>query len=192
MSDLFFGNNATWFTVPALIGTLFFVVRLGLMLVGGGDWDVDADVDGDIDGDFDDSDHAFKVLSIQSITAFMMGFGWGGLGGFKGAGWSIPNAVAFGVVAGAGMVWILAKLMEGLYRLQASGNVPIEATLDLEGSVYIAIPPRAGGKGKVRLIVGNRERFYQAVTDDPDALESRERIRVISVNDDNSLTVTRA
>jgi hypothetical protein len=98
MSDLFFGNNATWFTVPALIGTLFFVVRLGLMLVGGGDWDVDADVDadidGDIDGDFDDSDHAFKVLSIQSITAFMMGFGWGGLGGFKGAGWSVVNSVS--------------------------------------------------------------------------------------------------
>jgi hypothetical protein len=192
MSDIFFGNSATWFTVPALVGTLFFLARLGLMLVGGGDWDVDADVDADVDGDFDDSDHAFKVLSIQSITAFMMGFGWGGLGGLKGAGWSIVNSVAFGVVAGVGMVWMLAKLMQGIYHLQSSGNVPIESTLDAEGSVYVAIPPHGEGKGQVRLIVGNHERFYQAVTDDLEALESRERIRVIGVNDDNSLNVTRA
>ena len=32
------------------------------------------------------STYAFKVLSVQAIAAFLMGFGWGGLGAFRGGG----------------------------------------------------------------------------------------------------------
>ncbi|MCH7475788.1 MAG: hypothetical protein IIA27_14115, partial [Gemmatimonadetes bacterium] len=75
MSELFFGPIATWFTVPAVLGTLFFSLRTALMFVGGADGGADADVDFDVDVDADldadagDSTDAFKVLSIQSIAA---------------------------------------------------------------------------------------------------------------------------
>ncbi len=193
MNDLFLGGGAAWFTVPALIGTVFFVLRTVLMLVGGdAGGDVDVDVGVDVDGDLSHADpgHAFQVLSIQTIAAFLMGFGWGGLGGLKGTGWSLTASFTFGLAAGAGMVWLLAKLLRSVYRLEASGNVRIDQTLDLEGSVYIAIPGD-GGRGRVRLIVDDRERFFNAVSED-EVLEARTRVRVVRVNDDNSVTVTRA
>ena len=72
MIDIFFGGSALWFGIPAVIGTLFFMLRLLLMFVGG---DADADVDIDFDADIDtgDSDQAFSILSVQSITAFIDG-----------------------------------------------------------------------------------------------------------------------
>ena len=88
------------------------------------------------------------------------------------------------------MVWLLGKLLEGVYRLQSSGTVSINSALGVEGSVYIAIPPHRSGRGRVRLVVDDRERFYNAVTDD-DAIESHARIRIMEVNDDNTVTVTR-
>ena len=194
MNDLFLGGGAAWFTVPALIGTVFFVLRMALMLIGGdagGDADVHLDV-GHVDGGVAhvDSGHAFQVLSIQTIAAFLMGFGWGGLGGLKGAGWSVTASFTFGIAAGTGMVWLLAKSLQAVYRLQASGNVSIDETLELEGSVYVAIPGD-GRRGRVRLIVNDRERFYNAVSEG-EAIEPRARVRVVGVNDDNSVTVTRA
>ncbi len=197
MSDLFFGSPAAWFTVPAIVGTLFFSLRLALMFVGGADTGMDADLDFDIDVDVDidtdagDSSEAFKVLSLQSIAAFMMGFGWGGLGGLRGTGWSLTMSAAFGVAAGAGMVWLLGKMLEAIYRLQSSGNISITQALEREGTVYNAIPAHGQGKGRIRLVIDDRERFYKAITDG-EALASHHRVRVLRINDDNSVTVERA
>ncbi len=196
MSNLFFGFPAAWFTVPAIVGTLFFSLRTALMFVGGGDldadvdFDIDAGVDADLDADVGDSSEAFKLLSIQSIAAFLMGFGWGGLGALRGAGWSLVASGAFGVAAGAGMVWLLGKLLSLIFRFQSSGNVSIQQALFMDGTVYTAIPAHSGGRGMVRLVIDDRERFYKAVTNG-EGLASRERVRVLEVNDDNSITVER-
>ena len=198
MSNLFFGSPAAWFTVPAIVGTLFFSLRMALMFVGGGDTGLDADVDFDLDAGVDadldahagDSSEAFKMLSIQSIAAFMMGFGWGGLGGLRGVGWSLVMSGAFGIAAGAAMVWLLGKLLSLIYRLQSSGNVSIHQALYMDGMVYTAIPAQGGGRGMVRVVIDDRERFYKAVTNG-EGLASRERVRVLEVNDDNSITVER-
>ena len=152
------------------------------------DLDFDIDIDVDIDTDAGDSSEAFKVLSLQSIAAFMMGFGWGGLGGLRGTGWSLTMSAAFGVAAGAGMVWLLGKMLEAIYRLQSSGNISITQALDREGTVYNAIPAHGQGKGRIRLVIDDRERFYKAITDG-EALASHHRVRVLRINDDNSVTV---
>jgi hypothetical protein len=208
MTELFFGGGAGWFTWPALIGTVFFVLRMGFMLAGGdagghGDLHVDlghadlhVDVDAaDVDGSdvhHGDSDTAFQILSLQTIAAFLMGLGWGGLGGLKGFGWGLPASTLVGLATGAGMVWLLARLLRLIYGFQSSGNVPLYEALQVEGSVYVAIPEAKTGRGRVRLIVNNRERFYSAVTEGA-ALEPHAPVRVVSVNDeDNTVTVTRA
>lgn len=203
MQELFFGPVVIWFTVPAIVGTVFFSIRTLAMLVGGADSGMDVDVDFDVDVDVDpgadvdvdvdsgDSSYAFKVLSIQAIAAFLMGFGLGGLGAFRGGGWPVPLSVAFAVVSGVGLVWLLAKLLVFMYGLQSSGNLPSYHALEAEGTVYVGIPAQGSGLGRVRVVINDRERFYKAITDG-DALDRSEKVRVVSINEDNSVTVTRA
>lgn len=202
MSELFFGPIAIWFGVPALVGTAFFAVRTTLMLVGG---DLDADaggVDGGFDtggadggggaGDLDDSTGAFEFLSLQAISAFLMGFGWGGLGAYRGSGWSPMVAVLVGLVTGAAAMWLLGSMLRLLFRLQSSGNLPIYQALEAEGSVYAQIPAAGEGRGEVRVVIGDRERYYRAITAG-NSIPTGAKVRVVSVNeDDNSVTVAEA
>ncbi len=211
MQELILGPVAIWFGVPALAGTAFFTLRTALMLVGGVDadtgFDVDVDVDFDIDMDVDvgdvdaagetggdpgDSTQAFQVLSIQAIAAFVMGFGWGGLGALNGLGWPLPGSIAFAVLCGSGMVWLLGKLLRFVYGLQSSGTVPMYQALETEGTVYAQIPAGAAGMGRVRVVIGDRARYYKAITDG-DALPRDAKIRVVEINDqENSVKVVEA
>lgn len=189
MEYLFFGDQALLFTVPAFVGTLFFVLRLILMLVGGdGGLDVDDGLSADLD--HGDSTGAFKVLSIQAITAFLMGFGWGGLGAYRGWGLPLLLSVPVGLAFGAGTMWVLAKLLRWVLRLQSSGTIHMSAALFEQGTVYTAVPERGQGRGMVRVVVDNRMRFYPAVSEGP-PIPSRASVRITAVNDDNTVTVAR-
>lgn len=185
MADLMFGPVTIWFGVPALVGTAFFSLRMLMMFVGG-DGEIDAgDVEVASDAGDGDSSDTFKVLSIQSIASFLMGFGWGGLGALRGAGWPLPLSIAFGMVAGAGMVWLLARLLRFVYGLQSSGTLPLFHALESEGTVYATVPGEEGGAGEVRLVIGERERYYRATTEGPE-LARGTRVRVVAVNEQQS------
>jgi hypothetical protein len=196
MYETFFGDGAAWFTIPAVVGTVFFVFRIVLLLVGAGH-DLGLDT-GDLhvgsaghgDAHHGDSTHSFEVLSMQSIAAFVMGFGWAGLAGLKGTEWHLGTVLAVSAGFGAGMVWLLAILVRTMVAMQTSGTIPIDSTVGREGSVYVTVPGD-GGRGQVRVTVDSRERIYDAVTKGED-LVSGTRVRVIRANDDNTLTVARA
>jgi hypothetical protein len=186
MGDLFFGAAAPWFSVPAFAGTFFFVARMALTLVGG---DHDAGLDADHgDVGHDHSSGAFKFLSIQAISAFAMGFGWGGLGAYRGTALPALLAVPVGLGVGLGMMWLLARLLTWIARMQVSGTIAVGAALDEEGVVYVTVPAARAGRGTVRVVVNDRMRYYPAVTDG-DVLATATAVRVVAVNEDNTLTV---
>lgn len=196
--DILFGGDAALFGVTAVVGTLFFLGRVILMLVAGDadlhhDLGFDADVGhagtGDV-GDHTDSSTAFKILSIQVIAAFLMGFGWGGLGVVRGWGWPVFAGIGVGVVTGSGMAWLLGKLLVWISRMQSSGTLPFESALYEEGVVYVTVPERRLGRGVVRVVVNDRMQYYPAVTDGV-ALDTQAAVRITAINDDHSLTVER-
>ena len=201
MQTLFFGDSAAWFTVPAIIGSVFFGFRILMLLVGAGAHDIGIDAHagdlhtgdlhaGDVhgDGSHSDSSHAFQVLSIQSIAAFLMGFGWAGFAAYRN-GWNWTGVIVMALVCGAAMVYFLGLLLKGMADLQSSGNIPLGAALDREGDVYCTVP--SGGRGQVRLNLKQRQRIYNAVTKGED-LPTGTRVKVVRINDDNTLTVARA
>jgi membrane protein implicated in regulation of membrane protease activity len=200
MQNLFFGDGAAWFTVPAIVGSVFFLFRILMLLVGAGAHDLGMDFHGgahagdlhagDVhgDGSHSDSAHAFQVLSLQSIAAFLMGFGWAGFAAYRN-GWHWTGVIIMALVCGGAMVWLLGLLLKGMADLQSSGNIPLAAALDREGDIYCSIA--GGGQGQVRLTVKQRQRIYNAVTSGED-LPTGTRVRVVRINDDNTLTVARA
>lgn len=189
--EILFGGHAAWFTIPAVFGTTLFLLRLVLMFVGHADLGVDVDGGDAIDVHHGDGADAFKVLSIQTIGAFAMGFGWGGLGVLRGSEWPEWLAVPVGVASGVALVWLLAILIKGAYDLQSSGNVRLADAVGADGMVYVTVPGEEGGRGQVQLVLKNRQRMFNAVTRGP-TLSSRTRVRVVGVNEDNTVTVEQA
>lgn len=182
-----FADQAAWFAIPALIGTLFFVIRLVLSLTGA---DAFIDVDGpDAPADaHQDSTALFKFFSLQSILMFCLGYGWTGLAAYRTmeVAWA-PSAV-IALIGGVASAWFLLWLFGLMHRLEAQGNIPIDSALGCEGDVYVTVPRAGTGRGQVRVTIGNRQRTYSAVSKG-DEVRPPTRVRVLSINDDRSITV---
>jgi hypothetical protein len=198
MLSRLFEEQAMWFSVPALVGTGVFLLRMLFMLLGGDHGaDVGAadggvlDATGGLDSGGHDATGAFTVLSVQSLAAFAAGFGWAGVGALLGMGASVPAAAGVGVAGGLLMIWLLGLLLKGAHDLQSSGTLTLDAALGATGEVYASIPAAGTGRGQVRLVLRDRLRIFDAVAT-AEALPRSARIRVLAVNDDNTLTVTRA
>jgi len=195
----------------AIVGGALFVVRMALFAIGGMgadadvDADVDFDVDVDVDADFDvdadvdveagagealeDSSASFRMVSVQSVTAFFMMFGLVGLTLRKEADWEEALAIVGAMVAGVASFWFIAKVIALMRRLQSSGNIRLANAIGQEGSIYLTVP--AGGVGKVRVIVQGRLRHVSAVARDDQAIRTGEQVTVVGMGADNTLVVER-
>lgn len=189
MLDTFFGGIASWFTVPAIIGTLYFVIQMVFQGVGA-DTDLDADFDPDIP--HDTAGHEMKVLSLQTLSAFCMGAGWMGLAAYRLLDLSPGMSSLVALVAGVVVGWMLVALLRAMLRLQNSGNIELADTVGLSGEVYIAVPGAGAGSGRVKLVVRDHLREYHAVQEGHSAIPTGTPVRVTGSNPgSNTLTVER-
>jgi hypothetical protein len=189
MLDFLFEGQAGIFAVPALVGTALFLLRLAMMLVGF-DGDHSHGVDAPSDAHHADPGDGFKLLSLQAIAAFSMGFGWGGLASMRGSEHGPAFHLLVAAASGVFACFVLAWSFKQLFRLRASGNISIESAVGVAGDVYIPVPLRGHGLGQVRVVIDGRQRIFNAVSD-TGPIQSHEKIRVVAANHDNTLTVVR-
>ncbi len=188
MLGTLFDTPSLYFTVPGLLGLVFVIGKTLLTLLG-----VDTDDPGSVDvaTGADGAAHGGGVglLSLQSVMAFLMGFGWAGLLALHPLKWPVFGAIGLGAVVGVGLVFLQAAVWRALFGLQSSGNIEIRQAAGLEGVVYVQVPGQSKGQGQVRVIIDGRQRTFNAVTPHAGSLESQTRVRVVRVNADNTLTV---
>jgi hypothetical protein len=195
MGELF-KSPALWFTLPALLGTGVFLMKLGLVLVGldhhGDATGADVHTGGaDHGGHHDAADSAgsFKLVSVQAAFGFIMGFGWCGLVCLKGLAWTPGVSVLGALVGGAAFGFLVAVLLNAVQKMETSGNLSMTSAVGHEAQVYATVPAKGEGRGQVRVVVDTREQIVQATSDGP-AIKSGERVKVIAAHADNSIIVT--
>ncbi len=155
------------YTIAAAIGCTLLTVQIVLQLMGmGGDTDVhfDADVGTDLDAGDVESNIFFGFLSFKSLTAFLAFFGLTGLACGKLGISSGALTIVLSTLAGIGAGTVVMFIMRGLSALQASGTVNLDDAIGQSARVYLRIPARSGGAGKITVTVGGQERELQAIT----------------------------
>lgn len=173
-----FSGSAYLFSVPAIFGTAYFLLNLVLSGMGG-----DADAGIEIDGDVGDTPAAeFRVLSLQTISAFAMGSGWMGLGALRLLDTTFAVASIIAIASGVGVAWLLITALGALWRLQSSGNIPLDAALGQTGTVYVQIPPKGQGSGRVTVVVNNRQREYSATQHGDEPIASKTRVGIVGID----------
>ncbi len=171
-----FSNQAYLFSVPAIAGTAYFLISLVLGELGG-DGDLDVDLDG---GDTPTAE--FRVLSLQTISAFAMGSGWTGITAYRVLDLSFTGATVVAIVCGVASAWLIVTLLRAALSLQGSGNIALDATLGQTGTVYIAVPPKGEGTGRVTVVVNNRRREFAAVQHGDEPIATNTRIGIVGVD----------
>jgi membrane protein implicated in regulation of membrane protease activity len=189
------------------VGSTLLILQFALTILGFGHHDFDTgsldadsvdvdhggDVDGhDVDGHDQDAGHGdgsaiFRMLSFRALVAASTFFGWSGLAATE-SGLSTMRAVSVAFGAGLLSMYLVAWFMHALTKLHAEGNVQIGQTIGANGTVYLSIPGKREGVGKVHVNVQQRTMEYNAVTAD-DKLPTGMPIVVVGVVDSETLEV---
>jgi len=187
------------FLVSAIIGVILVTLRLALQFLGGdvdaeaGGMDVGADVGGDVDigmdvdTDVGGPDAGFTMLSFQSISGFVMMFGLVGLALHRQSGVGNTLSILGGTIGGLCMVWILAKLMSSMMKLQSSGTLDYRNIIGEEGEVYLTVP--GDGIGKVQVVAQGRLVVMNAKSQEDADIKTGARVQVVKVVSGNMLVV---
>jgi membrane protein implicated in regulation of membrane protease activity len=158
------------------------------MLLGAG---VDDMSFGGGDADHAAGDHAtgLQFLSLRTITAFGVGFGWTGVAVLNGGG-GLGLAIPLALVAGLLLAAIVLFLMRSMRRLSHSGSLDYANAVGQVATVYVTIPPAAAAGGQVEVLVQGRLATVAAVTRGDAPIAPGTKVRVAELADRTTLIVT--
>lgn len=169
-----------------LSASLIFVIQTVMTFLGLGDHDADFDLDTS-DGSFD-ADPSMNLLTFRNLVNFCMGFGWTAVLMHEKI-QSNALLIIVSVIVGILLVTVVMWIFKWLSGMQQTGNIDVhKSAVGCEGKVYLTIPGKRKGEGKVQITINNAVREYDAVTDG-ETIPTGKAIKVTEVINDYTLLV---
>lgn len=181
----------------ALIGCSLLLIQVVLQVVGlGGEAELDAggpDVDVDFDADSVDPAHGtsgnvfFGIMSFKAMVAFVGIFGLTGLSLADGDHSAFQRA-ALSALAGFVAMVVVGFLMRMLHSLGSSGSLVLRNALGHKARVYLRVPAKGEGRGKITIALQGRSVELAAITDG-EAIGTGEMVTVVEVLSNETMKV---
>lgn len=176
----------------AIFASIVVLMQTCLSFIGTGDvdtGDVDVDFDADTDADADSLDNvgAMHLLSIRNVFYFLLGFGWAGISLWN----TIPNPFVLGFVAvlvGCLFVGIFLFIYRQMMKLQSNGAFDINDSVGKVCDVYLRIPAKGQGLGKVQISFNGSVQELDARSSG-EQISSGAKVQVLRVIDKKVLEV---
>lgn len=131
-----------------------------------------------------DNSHFF---SLRNLINFLLGFSWAGIGFYN----SIENRFLLIFVAlNVGFVFVVMffYIIKQLLRLGEDNTFNIQNTLSKTADVYLTIPAKAHGKGKIHISVNGSLHELDAISES-DRIETGSIVKIVKITTDNIVVV---
>jgi membrane protein implicated in regulation of membrane protease activity len=192
ISELIKSGTLFWFC--ALAGSGMFLIQLIVNMFGMGNGDSFDTSDISLDTIHDCAGNSadvarFKWLSFQTITGFLMMFGWMAITCQNQFGLQDSITIVVSLALGSFASLITLFVFKLAKKLKSSGSIyRIEDAIGKEGYVYQCIPK--GGAGKVSLSLQNFTHEINAVSRCDKDLPSFTRVKIIEKINENTVVVS--
>ncbi len=131
----------------------------------------------------------FGIITFRTVVAALTFFGLAGLAMESGGAATGPTLiVALG--SGVAAMYGVHSMMQFLAGMRADGTVRIDRAVGQTGTVYVTIPARRGGAGKIQMNLQNRTMEFPALTAS-DELPPGATIKVVNVVGPDTVEVER-
>jgi hypothetical protein len=166
--------------------SVLFVLQIILTFFGGDIDDVEADGDSDVSVD---GDHGidFQFITLKNLVAFFTIFGWAGVACLDG-GLSVGKSVLISSISGLVMMSIMASIVYFMGKLTDNGTLNMNNAIGKVGSVYLPIPAKRDGFGKVQIKVQGLQTL-DAMTDYDEEIKTGAVVEVIEILNNEILVV---
>jgi hypothetical protein len=133
------------------------------------------------------SDNQLKLWNVKNSIVFLMMFGWTSIVGLNRDLSPILSALIGGGV-GFGTMYGLAWMFRELLKQTTDGTLDLSKAIGVEGDVYLTIPARESGVGKISIIVQGQWCELEAKTSG-EAIATGKKIQVIALLENDVLLV---
>jgi len=180
----------------AIVGSALVVLQFIATLFGLGASDLDSadasniDVGGDVDGGLDGGFSFLKALSFRALSAGVTFWGFGGL---TAESLGLGRAATLGVALFGGLAApvVVYYLLRALASFNHNGAIRMDTALNSVGNVYVRVPAKRGGIGKVTITQQERTMEYDAATDEENDLLVGTPIIVTSIMSSSQVLVAK-
>jgi hypothetical protein len=166
--------------------SVLFVLQIILTFFGGDIDEMGADGDSDVSVD-GDTGIDFQFLTLKNLVAFFTIFGWAGVACLEG-GMGIGKTVLISSISGMLMMTIMASIVYFMGKLAESGTLNLNNAIGKVGSVYLPIPAKRDGFGKVQIKVQGLQTL-DAMTDYEEKINTGSVVEVIEILNNEILVV---
>ena len=167
----------------AIAGSLVFAIQAVLTLLGMDSTDVDVDVP---DGDTLDFG-GLSMFSVRNLVNFLVGFGWGGVSFYSGI--SNPYLlVLVAVITGVLFVLMFFFIYKQTRKLESNGAFDIKNCEGKVADVYLRIPAKGEGRGKIQISVNGSVHELDAMSNDG-PIATGKKVRIVEICDGSSVIV---
>lgn len=186
-------KSGSFFWFCALTGSGMFIIQFIINIFGISDHesfdtgDVASDNVDDVNSDYADA-KKFKWLSLQTITGFLMVFGWTAITCQNEFGLHNHTTIVISLSAGIFAALIIRSVFKLANKLRSSGSVfKIEEAVGKEAHVYQRIPK--DGVGKISIILNDFTHEIDAISHENKELPSFIRVKIIEKSDNKTVVV---
>jgi len=154
--------------------------------------DSNSDLDADFDGDMhtDHGNAPFQLFTFRNFVNFLLGFGWTVICFEK----IIINQgilILLGVIVGCALVAMVMYIFISMTKMSQQGNMDINNAINQTAEVYLSIPAKKSGLGKVHIQIQGTLRELDAITLG-DGIPTGSQVKVLSITKNNLLLVSLA
>lgn len=160
--------------------SIVLVVQVILMLIGlGSEGDTEIDLSGDGDADVVvDTGSGIALFTLKGLIAF---FAVGGWVGFMLGNSALHPLLVILIAVASGTVALIGVgfLMKWLMRLQQNGTMSYSNAVGKTGEVYLTIPAKCAGAGKVNVEIQGQLTEASAMTDSDEPIKTGAKVVVV-------------
>lgn len=126
---------------------------------------------------------SMRMFTLQTIVAFLTVFSWTSIVAVQS---KMPPifAILIGLVLGFLTMFMVAKIIQLSARLAENGTLNMNNCLGECATVYVPIPPKGEGSGKITITVQGQFRELTAVSNESELLKTGTQVRVTDLQGD--------
>ena len=161
----------------AIFSTILFAIKLTIFMIFGGGTEVSADFNTEFD-----TDTSFDFISLQTILAFLMGFGWMGYAMLKQFGQS--QIISLLSAIGVGLIFMFgtALLMFSVRKLEKNVKKDKKTAIGKIGKAYTNFAPK--GNGQIEININEQLTVVDALNTTDEEIKAFENVKVLKVENE--------
>lgn len=172
------------FWYVAIPTSIIFFIQTIMTFIGA---DASDGLEPDFNGDLDGGDSPFQLFSLRNLINFLLGFSWTGISFYNSI--SSPNLlIALALIVGCFFVFLFFIIIKQVRKLEENNSFKLQNTLNKTAEVYLTIPEKKTGKGKIMISIKGAFHELDAMTEN-ETIPSGTLVKVISIENENIIIV---